>query len=87
LPSYSLIIGSWGLTSIALPCCVIKNETVRKSGLNQQAVSDHKQLQIHVAYLRDLAQRLGGTDGEAVDAAAALLEALGDYLRNTGALK
>lgn len=47
-----------------------------------EALSDHNRLLIHVAYLRDLAERLGETDKEAV-----LLEELGDYLRKTGALK
>jgi hypothetical protein len=49
-------------------------------------VSDHNLLLIHVAYLRDLAERLGGTDREAVLAAASLLEELGQYLRKTGVL-
>lgn len=52
-----------------------------------EALSDHNRLLIHVAYLRDLAERLGETDKEAVLAAASLLEELGDYLRKTGALK
>ena len=58
-----------------------------KGRVDRTAQSDSQRLLIHVGYLRDLAQRLGGTDGEAVNAAAALLEELGDYLRKTGALK
>jgi hypothetical protein len=57
----------------------------KRSGL-EMASSDYDALQIHVRYLRDLAERLGGTDREAIVAAAALLEQLGEYLRNTGGL-
>jgi hypothetical protein len=64
-----------------------KNGRMLDKSFDNAAVSDHKRLLIHVAYLRDLARRLGGTDAEAVTAAAALLEELGDYLRKTGALK
>jgi hypothetical protein len=60
---------------------------VGKQRTDSKAVGgEYKLLLIHVAYLRNLAERLGGTDREAVLAAASLLEELGQYLRNTGAL-
>jgi hypothetical protein len=58
----------------------------RKRADSKVATSDYKLLLIHVAYLRDLAERLGGTDKEAVLAAASLLDELGQYLRGTGVL-
>jgi hypothetical protein len=38
----------------------------KKRGGSKVAKSDYNVLLIHVAYLRDLAERLGGTDKEAV---------------------
>jgi hypothetical protein len=58
----------------------------RKRADSKVATGDYKLLLIHVAYLRDLADRLGGTDKEAVLAAASLLDELGQYLRKTGVL-
>jgi hypothetical protein len=58
----------------------------RKRADSKVANSDYKLLLIHVAYLRELAERLGGTDKEAVLAAASLLDELGQYLRRTGVL-
>ena len=51
------------------------------------AGSDRATLQTHIDYLRDLAERLEGTDREAVLAAVGLLTEFGDYLKKTGALR
>lgn len=58
----------------------------RKRADSNVGVGNYNLLLIHVAYLRDLAERLGGTDKEAVLAAASLLDELGHYLRRTGVL-
>jgi hypothetical protein len=58
----------------------------KKRADSKVGISDYILPLIHVAYLRDLAERLGGTDREAVLAAASLLDKLGHYLRKTGVL-